>query len=163
MKNLFRNTFLYVFVFSTLFAHAQQPVYKNKEMPIDLRVDNLLSIMTIDEKIAQIRHLHSYQIYDGQELNIEKLQKMVGNQDWGFVEGVIRDVQATLIPSLMIYEKSTGKNIGTTNNRGEFKINVGNKEVLILRKDGYKTTEVAVDNQRKINIRMESGDDDDDE
>lgn len=87
MKNLFRNAFLYVFVFSTLFAHAQQPVYKNKEMPIDLRVDNLLSLMTIDEKIAQIRHLHSYQIYDGQELNIEKLQKMVGNQAWGFVEG----------------------------------------------------------------------------
>lgn len=59
---------------SLLPADAQQMLpYKNPLLPVEKRVDDLLSRMTLEEKIAQIRHLHSWDVFDGQELNQEKL------------------------------------------------------------------------------------------
>ena len=40
-------------------AKAQSLPYKNKNLPIEERVEDLLNRMTVDEKIAQIRHIHS--------------------------------------------------------------------------------------------------------
>lgn len=66
---------------------AQQLPYKNSALPVKDRVDDLLQRMTLDEKIAQIRHIHSWNIFNGQELDEDKLKSFVGDIGWGFVEG----------------------------------------------------------------------------
>ena len=68
-------------------AKAQSLPYKNKNLPIEERVEDLLNRMTVDEKIAQIRHIHSSKIFNGQELDMKKLTDWAGNTSWGFVEG----------------------------------------------------------------------------
>ena len=53
---------------------AQQNVpYKNPLLPTEVRVNDLLQRMTLKEKIAQICHLHSWDVFDGQQLNKKKL------------------------------------------------------------------------------------------
>ena len=54
-------------------AKAQSLPYKNKNLPIEERVEDLLNRMTVDEKIAQIRHIHSSKIFNRQELDMKKL------------------------------------------------------------------------------------------
>ncbi|MCP9612778.1 glycoside hydrolase family 3 C-terminal domain-containing protein [Coprobacter tertius] len=66
---------------------AQEPPYKQSQLPIQERVDDLLKRMTLEEKIAQIRHIHSWNIFDGQTLDIEKLKSFSKGWGWGFVEG----------------------------------------------------------------------------
>lgn len=61
--------------------------YKNPSLPTEVRVDDLLSRMTLEEKIAQMSHIHSWQIYDGQQLNKEKLKEKCGELPYGFFEG----------------------------------------------------------------------------
>jgi beta-glucosidase len=39
------------------FNYAQQPDYKNPELPVDQRVADLISRMTVEEKISQMSHL----------------------------------------------------------------------------------------------------------
>ena len=60
----------------SIFTYAQETQslpYKNKDLPIEERVEDLLSRMTLDEKIAQIRHIHSWDIFNGQVLDETKL------------------------------------------------------------------------------------------
>ena len=45
------------FVFCFLVQLYSQP-YKDSRLPVDIRVDDLLGRMTLEEKIAQIRHIH---------------------------------------------------------------------------------------------------------
>lgn len=79
---------LLVGVLSCMSVNAQQSLpYKNPLLPTEVRVNDLLNRMTLDEKIAQIRHLHSWDVFDGQELNPEKLDKMCGGIGYGFFEG----------------------------------------------------------------------------
>ena len=68
-------------------ASGQAYPYKNASLPINERVEDLLRRMTLEEKIAQIRHLHSWNIFDGQVLDEKKLSAFAGNIGWGFVEG----------------------------------------------------------------------------
>lgn len=74
-------------LFSFIPAKGQVYPYKNPVLPIEERVEDLLQRMTLEEKIAQIRHLHSWNIFDGQELDEKKLSDFSGNIAWGFVEG----------------------------------------------------------------------------
>ena len=67
-------------------TRAQQLPYQNSSLPIDQRVEDLLGRMTIDEKMAQIRHIHSWDIFNEQELDPEKLTRTMDNKSWGFVE-----------------------------------------------------------------------------
>lgn len=73
------------------------------------------------------------------------------------VQGVIRDVQATLIPEVLIYEKTTGKLVGKSDSKGNFTIKTGNREILCFKKKGYESLEKFVDNQENINLRMDYG------
>lgn len=68
-------------------AFGQELPYKNAALPVDQRVNDLMRRMTLDEKIAQIRHLHSWNIFDGQELDDGKLAEATKDIAWGFVEG----------------------------------------------------------------------------
>ena len=74
-------------VLSGLSVFAQNEPYKNSILPIHDRIDDLLQRMTLSEKIAQIRHLHSWNIFNGQELDMQKLENFSGGMSWGFVEG----------------------------------------------------------------------------
>ena len=75
------------------------------------------------------------------------------------VQGVIRDVQATLIPEVRIYEKKTGKLLGKSDSKGNFTIKTGNREILCFKKKGYQSLEKPIDNQENINLRMDYGTD----
>ena len=68
-------------------SSAQQWPYQQSSLPITERVDDLLGRMTLEEKIAQIRHIHSWNIFNGQVLNMDKLKNFTGGLSWGFVEG----------------------------------------------------------------------------
>lgn len=73
------------------------------------------------------------------------------------VKGVIRDVQATLIPEVRIYEKTTGKLLGKSDSKGSFAVKTGNREILRFQKKGYQSLERFVDNQENMNLRMDYG------
>jgi beta-glucosidase len=66
----------------SLYAQA----YKNATLAPEVRANDLLKRMTLEEKVAQIRHVHSGSIFDGQTLNEKKLHEFVGDRCWGFVE-----------------------------------------------------------------------------
>ncbi|MBO5193461.1 MAG: fibronectin type III-like domain-contianing protein, partial [Bacteroidales bacterium] len=86
-----------------------------------------------------------------QEQAVQKSERQIK------VQGVVRDVQATLIPDVLIYEKTTGRLVGKSDSRGHFTIRTGNREVLCFRKKGYEPMEKPVDNQENINLRMNYG------
>lgn len=80
--------FILVGVLSCVSVRAQQTLpYKNPLLPTEVRVNDLLNRMTLEEKIAQIRHLHSWDVFDGQELNLDKLDRVCGGIGYGFFEG----------------------------------------------------------------------------
>ncbi len=67
---------------------AQQILpYRNPTLPVEKRVSDLLARMTLEEKIAQISHLHSWHIFDGQKLNMSKLHEICNGVAYGFFEG----------------------------------------------------------------------------
>lgn len=66
---------------------AQVLPYKDASLPVERRVQDLLERMTLDEKFAQIRHIHSENIFNDQLLDKEKLASFCGDIGWGFVEG----------------------------------------------------------------------------
>lgn len=69
-------------------GHAQQTLpYQNPLLPAEVRAEDLLSRMTLEEKVAQIRHLHSWDVFDGQQLNKDKLEKFCSGIGLGFFEG----------------------------------------------------------------------------
>ena len=65
----------------------QAQSYKDASLSAEQRADDLLGRMTLEEKIAQIRHVHSGDVFDGQNLDMARLKAFVGNVAWGFVEG----------------------------------------------------------------------------
>ncbi|QNL52448.1 glycoside hydrolase family 3 C-terminal domain-containing protein [Olivibacter sp. SDN3] len=65
----------------------EKPLYKKASLPIDERVADLLQRMTMEEKIAQLSHLHGFQIYNEQQVDLEKLKEAAGDRSYGCVEG----------------------------------------------------------------------------
>lgn len=61
--------------------------YKDATLPTEERVEDLLKRMTLEEKIAQISHIHSWHIFDGQKLDKTKLAEKCGDLPYGFFEG----------------------------------------------------------------------------
>ena len=72
---------------SPVTVSPQKMPYQKADLPIEERVKDLLQRMTLEEKLAQIRHIHSWEIFNGQELDKSKLEKKAQNMSWGFVEG----------------------------------------------------------------------------
>ena len=87
MKRYRKDVSVFLFLLVSSVCQAQQLPYQQAALPVEVRVDDLLQRMTLDEKIAQIRHVHSWDIFNGQELDENKLAKVVGDKCWGFVEG----------------------------------------------------------------------------
>lgn len=76
-----------LFLFFSFGIKAQQLPCRNIALSIEEQAGDLLQRMTLDEKIAQIRHIHSWDIFNGQELDEKKLATFVDGKCWGFVEG----------------------------------------------------------------------------
>ena len=81
MKNYI---FTAVLLFLTISLSAQPiPKYKDASQPIEVRVQDLLSRMTIEEKVAQLRHIHEGSILnDDHTLNLEKMKNIIGTLGW---------------------------------------------------------------------------------
>lgn len=74
---------------TSVLSYAQAiPKYKDASQPIGVRVQDLLDRMTLEEKIAQMRHIHAYSIIENGKLNKTKLEKMIDGQNYGFIEGI---------------------------------------------------------------------------
>ncbi|MGN0213463.1 MAG: glycoside hydrolase family 3 N-terminal domain-containing protein [Muribaculaceae bacterium] len=67
---------------------SEKPKYRDANAGVDERVADLLSRMTLDEKVAQMRHLHHEQIMTDGCLDKDKLAQVVGSTGVGFVEGI---------------------------------------------------------------------------
>ena len=108
MKNYI---FTAVLLFLTISLSAQPiPKYKDASQPIEVRVQDLLSRMTIEEKVAQLRHIHEGSILnDDHTLNLEKMKNIIGTLGWGAVEGLtlegIGDGSLYLSDSKALYRK----------------------------------------------------------
>lgn len=61
--------------------------WRNSDLTPAERAKDLVSKMTLEEKVAQIRHLHSGDLFDGQILNMSRLAERAGKTGRGFVEG----------------------------------------------------------------------------
>ena len=68
--------------FAATGVSAQTGVMSDEE-----RVDSLLRKMTLEEKVAQISHIHSWDIFDDKVLNESKLESLLEVSPRGFVEG----------------------------------------------------------------------------
>ena len=62
----------------TICSFAQSiPIYKDATQPIEVRVHDLLSRMTVEEKVAQLRHIHEGSVLnEDNTLNLEKLKNI---------------------------------------------------------------------------------------
>lgn len=67
-------------------SFAAGPPYKDAGLPIEKRVEDLLSRMTLEEKIAQMSHIHSNNIFNGNILDYNKLEDFCGNIGFGAAE-----------------------------------------------------------------------------
>ncbi|MGN1236097.1 MAG: glycoside hydrolase family 3 protein, partial [Bacteroidaceae bacterium] len=86
-----RKTFLLFCIVATvsLGVRAQSTLpYQNKSLPVEERVKDLLGRMTLEEKIAQMRHIHSYSVMTDGRIDEDKLDKMIGGKNYGFIEGI---------------------------------------------------------------------------
>lgn len=87
-----RKYYCYFFsVICFLAGCREQPgimVYRDADLPIEQRVDDLIKRMTLEEKVGQLRHIHAYSVLDGKTLNIDKLKKVTAGGSMGCVEGI---------------------------------------------------------------------------
>lgn len=71
------------------------PPYKNPELPTEERVEDLLKRMTLEEKVAQMRHIHSGDVANGQKLDKGKLEDFCKGNSFGFAENLTLDSRNT--------------------------------------------------------------------
>lgn len=65
---------------------AQVLPYRNAELPVEERVQDLLGRMTLEEKVAQLRHILSSDVFVGQGLSSAKLGTFCKGMSFGFAE-----------------------------------------------------------------------------
>lgn len=62
------------------------PLYKNPQAPVEQRVEDLLGRMTLEEKVAQMRHIHFKHYNSDGRVDIDKLIKSTDGLSFGCVE-----------------------------------------------------------------------------
>ena len=63
-------------------------LYLDSSCPVQERVQDLLSRMTLDEKIDQMRHIHAYSIIENGKIDEKKLESMLQGRSMGFIEAI---------------------------------------------------------------------------
>lgn len=87
MKNYI---FTAVLLFLTISLSAQPiPKYKDASQPIEVRVQDLLSRMTIEEKVAQLRHIHEGSILNDDHTLNWKDENIIGTLGWGLSKDLL--------------------------------------------------------------------------
>lgn len=71
-----------------ILLQAQTIPYKNSALPVEERIQDLLGRMTLEEKVSQLRHIHSENVFDGQQLSKDKLNSFCQGMSFGFAEGL---------------------------------------------------------------------------
>ncbi len=91
ISNVFRKAVLFAMTFGAAVTAAagdgDVPLYKDRNCTVEKRIDDLMGRMTLEEKIGQISHLHSWNVFDGKTLNMNKLAAKCGDVGFGFFEG----------------------------------------------------------------------------
>lgn len=78
-----------LFICMTCVISAQDNVkYKNPAFSAEERVKDLLGRMTLEEKIAQMRHLHGPSIMENGKVSSEQLDALLKGKSMGFVEAI---------------------------------------------------------------------------
>lgn len=67
---------------------AEKRTYKDCTLPIDKRVEDLLSKMTIKEKLRQLNQLDMPSLLEDGELSQERLEELIGPDGFGSVQGI---------------------------------------------------------------------------
>ena len=83
-----RNICLLVFFFCCGIYAQDSFVYKDSSQPVHVRVQDLLSRMTLEEKINQLRHVHAYSIMEDGKINKDKLEELLQGKSKGFIEAI---------------------------------------------------------------------------
>lgn len=65
---------------------AQTLPYQNTSLPIEERIEDLISRMTLEEKIAQMSHIHSKHYDNGGKADTDKLMKSLDGMSRGCME-----------------------------------------------------------------------------
>ena len=87
MKQLIGGMLAGLLVCNGLYAQTDY-AYKNPNLPVEERVEDLLGRMTLEEKIAQMRHIHAYSISENGQLDESKLERLLQGKSMGFIEGI---------------------------------------------------------------------------
>lgn len=87
-----KKMFLTIFAAATVALLSAAPSadardYKDASLTPEQRATDLLSRMTTDEKIAQIRHLHSGDLFPNHKFSKSNVRNIAGDAAYGFVEG----------------------------------------------------------------------------
>jgi beta-glucosidase len=64
---------------TALTVDGQQPAYRNADLTVPQRVEDLLERMTLEEKVAQLGSAWVFELLDGDELSIEKARGLLRN------------------------------------------------------------------------------------
>ena len=67
---------------------AEKRTYKDSSLPIDKRVEDLLSKMTIKEKLRQLNQLDMTSLLEDGDLSQERLEELIGPDGFGSVQGI---------------------------------------------------------------------------
>ncbi len=84
MKQLF--FILFLIIGTVGFAQNKVPLYKNPSASVNDRVNDLLKRMTLEEKIAQMRHIHSGNYDVNGHFNLNNLSAFVQGKSFGCIE-----------------------------------------------------------------------------
>jgi beta-glucosidase len=64
---------------TALTVDGQQPAFRNPELSVQERVDDLLERMTLDEKVAQIGSVWVFELLEGEDLSFERARALLRN------------------------------------------------------------------------------------
>ena len=87
---VFLTTGLLLLLFSQLYAQNAQPDYKNSSLPISVRVKDLVSRMTLKEKVRQMdmysgQNSGQKQLSSNKGLTIQQFEKIIGDEGIGAI------------------------------------------------------------------------------
>lgn len=85
-------------------------------------------------------------------LNIKEAKREKGQSIK--VKGTIRDIQATLIYDAVVYSTLLNKEVGKSDNKGNYSIEVPGNDILVFKKKGYIPSKVEVNNQRNLSVSL---------
>lgn len=70
------------------------------------------------------------------------------------VKGTVRDIQATLIYDAIVFSTLLNKEVGKTNNKGIYNVEVPENDILVFKKSGYTSSHVEVNKQKDLSVSL---------